>query len=477
LVDEGYASARNFCAEFAGSPWVLAVDADEVLMSGVDAHGIRIDCPVDKTAMATIEISNLKNPPTGASDREVRSTEWHRRLYRTAASVKWEGYVHEDLYPAAGSKLHEIAKSSISIDHLTEFRDPARRAQKREMYFWMLLRAHENPALRAGTNAYWYDKFVPENYQLISEGARAFSERSSLHPVQRGLNKKDAPEKDLHQERVYEVAPVRTLHSVPSWPWTGSEVRAVWCEWNHPGERSRTLQSIIDGLIAVNWPRFIKPGSTCIDIGAHSGDTAIPMGLFSFDKKRDRHGMVVAVEPNPEVFKVLEMNLTLNSHIADFRMFRTAITRDDVEAVEIADHGNSNCNGGIVDLSFSEELRARLERQAQIRYVARGTSLETLLKGLNREIEPQSINFIKIDCEGYDKEIIRSGSQLLNSLKPTLFMEWFDWFTAEDDADFFRAINEIGYIALYPDSLTPVDNARRAANVVCIHRSLQSSTP
>ena len=272
-------------------------------------------------------------------------------------------------------------------------------------------------------------------------------------------------------ERIHDIGCVRKIHTVPSRPWTHTDARAIWCEWNHPREGSRSLRSMVDDAVASHWPRFIRPGSTCIDIGAHSGDTAIPMGLFSFDKRSNKRGTVVAVEPNPDVSDILELNLELNFDISDFRLVKAAITRENISEIELADHGNANCNGGILEGGYSDALRARLASAAQVKYTARGITLETMFAELGAGFEPQSLSFVKIDCEGYDKEIIRSSQTILNDIRPVLFVEWFGWFAPTDDSDFFSAIDGAGYVALYPDSLEPVDSTRRAANVICIHRS------
>ena len=51
---------------------------------------------------------------------------------------------------------------------------------------------------------------------------------------------------------------------------------------------------------------FLKPGDVAIDIGAYTGDTAVPMALAV-----GTTGKVLALEPNQYVFKVLEKNAGL----------------------------------------------------------------------------------------------------------------------------------------------------------------------
>jgi hypothetical protein len=54
--------------------------------------------------------------------------------------------------------------------------------------------------------------------------------------------------------------------------------------WNHNLESDKKIDDLINTyLYHNNWNKFIKPGSNVIDIGAHSGDTLIPIILSSSD--------------------------------------------------------------------------------------------------------------------------------------------------------------------------------------------------
>lgn len=145
-----------------------------------------------------------------------------------------------------------------------------------------------------------------------------------------------------------------------------------------------------------------------------------------------------------------------------------AITDVDMDVVELADHGNANCNGGVLEGEYSTALKEQLSTIAKFRYTAPGISLYSLVEKMTPS-EAQDIRFVKIDCEGYDKQILRGARSILEQIQPTLFVEWFAWFTPADDDDLFAAIAEIGYRALDPLSFEPVDRAgRRLSDLVCI---------
>src|SRR5262245_17666256 len=70
--------------------------------------------------------------------------------------------------------------------------------------------------------------------------------------------------------------------------------RIQYAQWKHPSETAKIMaQEDVDGL-----RRFIAPGDFAIDVGAHTGDTTVPMALAAGPA-----GCVLALEPNPYVFK------------------------------------------------------------------------------------------------------------------------------------------------------------------------------
>jgi glycosyltransferase involved in cell wall biosynthesis len=81
--DDDFSAARNRCLDYVQNPWVLSIDTDEVLKTGVDGIYKVLDENFSKRAIA-IPIS----------DKE--KTFWGLRLFRKQ-STHWEGEVHEQL--------------------------------------------------------------------------------------------------------------------------------------------------------------------------------------------------------------------------------------------------------------------------------------------------------------------------------------------------------------------------------------------
>jgi hypothetical protein len=81
----------------------------------------------------------------------------------------------------------------------------------------------------------------------------------------------------------------------------GSEIRRFtlprdglveYAQWLHPRETDKAVrQEVVDELRT-----FLRPGDVAIDIGAHTGDSTLPMALAVGSA-----GHVLALEPNPHV--------------------------------------------------------------------------------------------------------------------------------------------------------------------------------
>jgi FkbM family methyltransferase len=265
-------------------------------------------------------------------------------------------------------------------------------------------------------------------------------------------------------ESVYAASQVRVVRSIPLEAFDLPGQRAFWCEWAHPHESPRTLDSLINNSNLAHWGDYIRPGSTAIDIGAHSGDTAVPMLLLASDFRRNIRGKVFALEPNPDVYQVLELTAELNRHLGTIVPVRAAIS-DKPGEVEIFDHGNANCNGGILAADFSPSLGEKLKSIAGHSFKAPGLDLGSFVDQYFTANDLRNLTFIKIDCEGFDKEILRAGKNFIIARKPIIQVEWFDWFGPEDSADLFNVISELGYIPHHPHSGAVVTPSEKTSDL------------
>ncbi len=177
-------------------------------------------------------------------------------------------------------------------------------------------------------------------------------------------------------------------------------------QWLHPRKTD-----YIPAQNEVNELRnFIKPGDTCIDVGAHIGDTSLPMGLAAGPT-----GTVFALEPNSYVFETLEKNTKLNPGKYNIIPLQFAATPRDEEMVfEYSDAGF--CNGGL------HENMSTWRHGHIFKLKVTGKNLSDFLKA-NYPEELTRLRYIKIDAEGFDLSVLKSIDEIISKYLPYLRVE------------------------------------------------------
>ncbi len=177
---------------------------------------------------------------------------------------------------------------------------------------------------------------------------------------------------------------------------------------------------------------FIKKGDLVIDIGANTGDTTVPLALAA-----GKEGMVLGFDPNPLVFNILQENSKLNTDKCRIVPVQAAITEEEGEFFYNSSEATFS-NGGISSTQKSKHGKYALENKIK------GIKLIKYLEENHKEMMPK-LSFIKIDTEGYDKDIIRSISDLIEKYKPCIITECFKQLTKAERSEFFDLIALKGY--------------------------------
>lgn len=261
------------------------------------------------------------------------------------------------------------------------------------------------------------------------------------------------------------TTPLRRAHRLELDTYGYPQETCYWLEMDHQYEKVPNYKTIFDYYTEKNhWAKWIRPGMTCVDIGGHSGDTAIPMMVFS-------RGTVLTVEPNPTILPYLELNCTINSHLGGkFVIASEAVTNQDTQGLVFKDHQNGMCNGGLVNEAWDAETQSRVAGMSGESITVNGLTLSSMLNKYLDDSEIQRLGFIKTDTEGYDIEIIRNIRDILVQYKPVLFTEWFVHYSKSDTKELFRVIEDAGYIAFDPETMQEADPDVRSEDLVCLHK-------
>lgn len=150
--------------------------------------------------------------------------------------------------------------------------------------------------------------------------------------------------------------------------------------------------------------RYVKANDVVYDLGAHQGFLALIVSRLVGEK-----GKVYAFEPLPANFDFLKENVRINN-----------ITNC------IAFYGAVSDKPGIVNFSTSEadvsntDITSSLESKEGRKYVeVPAFSLDNLLA--SGSLTPPQ--FIKIDVEGAELDVLKGASRLLKELSPLVYLE------------------------------------------------------
>ncbi len=201
-----------------------------------------------------------------------------------------------------------------------------------------------------------------------------------------------------------------------------------FARWNHPREtpKSVTAEAVLQ------YRRFLRSGDFCIDIGAHTGDSTVPMALAVGPT-----GTTLALEPNPYVYPVLEKNARLNrDRVRIIPLMAAAAEQEGELFFEYSDSGF--CNGGLhKDMSAWQHAHP-------FKLAVHGINLAEELRRDFPDLLPK-LRFIKTDAEGYDLFILRSIEDLIREYRPYVKAEVFRKLSLQHRSDLISFFERLGY--------------------------------
>lgn len=142
-------------------------------------------------------------------------------------------------------------------------------------------------------------------------------------------------------------------------------------------------------------------GGLILDIGANIGQTS----LWMADELKSKEIEIIAVEPYPSTYEKLICNINLNQ-FKNITPINIAFGNSDSKLLM---EGCSS-NSGAFRINSSSKTGEFVEVSQ--------TTLDNYFKDNNKQV-----NFIKIDVEGFEYNVIKGGEQTIKEYYPTLFIE------------------------------------------------------
>lgn len=156
------------------------------------------------------------------------------------------------------------------------------------------------------------------------------------------------------------------------------------CKWIEENGRLDHDQNMLPQL-----DNYIKEGDTVVDIGAYVGDHTI-----YYANKVGETGKVLAFEPNKDAFECLNHNLTNHKNTQCYYL----AVGEKVGKISIDD---SCVNKGMA-------------------YATQGSEVDVITLDL---ISLDRLDFLKIDCEGFELQVLRGGKRTIEHFMPIMLIE------------------------------------------------------
>jgi FkbM family methyltransferase len=214
-----------------------------------------------------------------------------------------------------------------------------------------------------------------------------------------------------------------------------------YAQWLHPFEQSKSITSSNINF----YKKLARPGAMIVDIGAHTGDTTVPMALAV-----GKEGLVLALEPNKYVYKILQKNASLNKAHTNIVPVCFAATKEDGDFVFNYSDASFN-NGG-----FLSEIHVKNHHHNYTLNVTGKNVERYLLNNFSNQL--QRLDLIKVDAEGYDKEILKTIPNILDRYKPNLMVECYKRLDENERHELFDIINAHGYNLYYLENFEETGN-------------------
>jgi len=148
-------------------------------------------------------------------------------------------------------------------------------------------------------------------------------------------------------------------------------------------------------------------------------------------------GGVLALEPNPILFKILSVNAGLNKDKLNIYPIPYAATEQDGTFFYNSSEATFN-NGGI------SATRSKFHGSYELEEKIEGVNLENLLRTKYAD-RLKDLTCIKVDTEGFDVQILGTLVGVIEEFKPTVIFEVFKLLKKEERYELHDLFADRGY--------------------------------
>jgi FkbM family methyltransferase len=172
-------------------------------------------------------------------------------------------------------------------------------------------------------------------------------------------------------------------------------------------------------------PKLCKPGNIVMDIGANIGEWTLYMAKMVGDT-----GRVFSIDPIPSMIKALKKTIAINQ-LSQVSITECAISNKIGHTEFVIPFNKDNqAESGLSYVVTNEEssnperlMAAKQLGGIEIKKIKTIKVPTVTLDELVSEKSIKRLDFIKIDVERHEREVLEGGQQTLKNLKPSLVLE------------------------------------------------------
>ncbi len=174
---------------------------------------------------------------------------------------------------------------------------------------------------------------------------------------------------------------------------------------------------------------FIKPEMVVVDAGSHLGTFLVP-----FARRVGPNGKVIGFEPQPVIFESLSTAVMLNKVTSNTELHHACIGNSG-GTLEI-DEPDYNHIGHFGGVPFEEKDFTEVKRS--------GKAITVPVMRLDDMFKEPRFDFLKIDVEGMERDVLLGGAQMIKKFRPVMFIENC---RRAKSAELMQTIFDLGYRA------------------------------
>ena len=169
--------------------------------------------------------------------------------------------------------------------------------------------------------------------------------------------------------------------------------------------------------------KYIKKGDVVIEAGANLGSETLLMS------KLVGNGMVYGFEPNPYTFERLSINVAINS-LTNVKVFDVAMGESDGN-ISFNIYPKGFCNPGMSSKYMETSITQKI------------TVVQKTLDSFIKEQNINKVDFLKMDIQGAEMDLLIGAAETIKKNKPTIFLEALALYN--DTKALYRKFKEYGY--------------------------------